>query len=113
MTSAAPRPAGMAGPCLIPPGETASPISLHWLSCRAEKVRFKYQSKDLGPMVQSHAPIAISHLSEAGKYLSHSANNDGIWNDSGVSLSRFTVLPRFWQTWWFTGAAGVAGFAPG
>ncbi|HSI58757.1 MAG TPA: ATP-binding protein, partial [Ideonella sp.] len=28
------------------------------------------------------------------------ANDDGVWNDAGASLS-FTVLPAFWQTWWF------------
>jgi signal transduction histidine kinase len=37
-------------------------------------------------------------------------NNDGIWNENGASLA-FTVLPRFWQTWWFTGAAVLAGIA--
>ena len=27
-------------------------------------------------------------------------NNDGIWNVTGVSFP-FTLLPHFWQTWWF------------
>jgi signal transduction histidine kinase len=33
-------------------------------------------------------------------------NNDGIWNDTGQSLA-ITVLPRFWQTWWFRIPSGL------
>jgi ligand-binding sensor domain-containing protein/two-component sensor histidine kinase len=28
------------------------------------------------------------------------SNNDGVWNDKGVYL-KLTILPPFWQTWWF------------
>lgn len=28
------------------------------------------------------------------------ANNDGVWNDDGVSL-RLRVLPPYWERWWF------------
>jgi signal transduction histidine kinase/ligand-binding sensor domain-containing protein len=28
------------------------------------------------------------------------ANSDGIWNETGASVA-FTVLPFFWETWWF------------
>jgi signal transduction histidine kinase/ligand-binding sensor domain-containing protein/CheY-like chemotaxis protein len=28
------------------------------------------------------------------------SNNDGVWNEEGVSL-KVTVVPPFWQTWWF------------
>jgi signal transduction histidine kinase len=34
------------------------------------------------------------------------ANNDGVWNESGASLA-FTVLPYYWQTWWFWSLIGV------
>jgi signal transduction histidine kinase/ligand-binding sensor domain-containing protein len=27
-------------------------------------------------------------------------NNDGVWSEGGASLA-LTVLPHFWQTWWF------------
>jgi signal transduction histidine kinase/ligand-binding sensor domain-containing protein len=42
------------------------------------------------------------------------SNNDGIWNEEGISL-KVTVVPPFWATWWFRGgvllvvAAGAAG----
>ncbi|UCH95361.1 MAG: PAS domain S-box protein [Candidatus Aminicenantes bacterium] len=32
------------------------------------------------------------------------ANSDGIWNETGTWL-RISVLPPFWQTWWFLGFA--------
>ena len=33
-------------------------------------------------------------------------NNDGVWNTAGATLG-FTVLPAFWQTWWFIAAVSV------
>jgi two-component system LytT family sensor kinase len=33
------------------------------------------------------------------------ANNDGLWNEAGTSIE-LTVLPPFWQKWWFK-ALGV------
>jgi len=32
------------------------------------------------------------------------SNNDGIWNNEGISLS-VRVIPPFWTTWWFRGLA--------
>ncbi|TXT46590.1 MAG: two component regulator sensor protein [Limisphaerales bacterium] len=36
------------------------------------------------------------------------ANNDGLWNETGATLA-FTVVPAWWQTWWFLAAAVLAG----
>ena len=37
-----------------------------------------------------------------GEYIfrAKGSNNDGVWNEEGVSL-RIAVNPPFWQTWWF------------
>ena len=43
------------------------------------------------------------------------SNNDGVWNEDGLSLS-VTIVPPFWQTWWFrilTVAVIVGGVAIG
>jgi signal transduction histidine kinase len=37
-------------------------------------------------------------------------NNDGVWNEAGDTLV-FTVLPYFWETWWFKAALGFATLA--
>jgi len=31
-----------------------------------------------------------------------SSNSDGVWNEEGRSI-KLTVIPPFWQTWWFRG----------
>jgi ligand-binding sensor domain-containing protein/two-component sensor histidine kinase len=35
------------------------------------------------------------------------ANNDGIWNEAGISLP-LIITPPFWQTWWFYCIAVIA-----
>jgi signal transduction histidine kinase/ligand-binding sensor domain-containing protein len=37
-----------------------------------------------------------------GKYVFRvkGSNNDGLWNDTGTSI-RITILPPWWETWWF------------
>jgi signal transduction histidine kinase len=34
-------------------------------------------------------------------------NNDGVWNEAGDTLA-FTVLPHFWETWWFRICLSIA-----
>jgi PAS domain-containing protein len=38
------------------------------------------------------------------------SNNDGVWNEDGTSL-RITIVPPYWQTWWFRTACIIALFA--
>jgi signal transduction histidine kinase/ligand-binding sensor domain-containing protein len=42
------------------------------------------------------------------------SNNDGVWNDEGLTV-RLTIVPPFWMTWWFRGLAaiGLLGIAGG
>lgn len=44
-----------------------------------------------------------------GNYLFHvkAANNNDVWNESGISMP-ITILPPWWQTWWFQGALAMA-----
>ena len=35
------------------------------------------------------------------------SNNDGVWNEEGYAL-HVTVVPPFWQTWWFRGIVALA-----
>ena len=37
------------------------------------------------------------------------SNNDGVWNDTGISLP-IRVRPYFWQTWWFRTSIGSTFF---
>ncbi|RME90323.1 MAG: PAS domain S-box protein [Anaerolineae bacterium] len=44
-----------------------------------------------------------------GRYVFHvkAANNDGFWNEEGVSVA-VVIAPAFWQTWWFRLLVGLA-----
>ena len=35
------------------------------------------------------------------------SNNDGVWNEVGIAV-QITVVPPFWQTWWFFGIGILA-----
>jgi signal transduction histidine kinase/ligand-binding sensor domain-containing protein len=34
------------------------------------------------------------------------SNNDGVWNEAGLSI-QVTVVPPFWDTWWFRGIVAL------
>lgn len=72
------------------------------------KVSFKYRlvGLDAGWIdAGSKRTASYSHL-PAGNYRFQviACNNDGVWNRQGASLG-FSVLPFYWQTWWFRGGA--------
>ena len=97
-------PAGSAEPLSIPPGRERFEFEFTALSFVApEKVRFKYRllglEQEWGERSQRNA--TYSHV-PPGHYVFHvvACNNDDVWNETGARLA-FTVLPYFWQTWWF------------
>jgi len=34
------------------------------------------------------------------------SNHDGVWNEEGITI-KVTVVPPFWETWWFRGIVGL------
>jgi signal transduction histidine kinase/ligand-binding sensor domain-containing protein len=77
-----------------------------------EKVRFKYRLDGLESDWVDVGTRRVAYYSylKPGDYTFRviACNNDGVWSESEPTLA-FTVLPRFWQTWWFTGGAVLAG----
>ncbi|MEE4355974.1 MAG: two-component regulator propeller domain-containing protein, partial [Desulfococcaceae bacterium] len=49
----------------------------------------------------SHRTATYTNL-DPGQYVFsvRGSNNDGLWNEEGTSV-KITVLPAWWQTWWF------------
>ena len=45
---------------------------------------------------------------DPGKYIFRvkGANNDGVWNEAGISI-QLTIIPPFWQTFWFKTLLGL------
>ena len=94
-----------APPLRIPPGRNRLEFHYTGLSLVApEKVSFKYRMEGLeeGWVDAGTKRVANYNFLPPGSYTFHviACNNDGIWNEAGVSLP-FMLLPHFWQTWWF------------
>ncbi|EEF63194.1 sensor histidine kinase [Pedosphaera parvula] len=77
-----------------------------------DKVRFKYRLKGLESewVDANNRRIAYYSYLKPGTYTfeATACNNDGVWNETGASLP-LTILPQFWQTWWFTSGGVMAG----
>lgn len=100
----------------IPPGRGELEIRYTALSLQApEKNRFKYMLEGVDSTWSEASPertARYNHLAP-GRYRFRVAacNNDGIWNETGATVE-LTLLPHYWQTWWFRaallGAVGAA-----
>ncbi len=51
--------------------------------------------------------IRYTHM-DPGTYIFHvkGSNNDGVWNEEGISL-RIVIVPPFWRTWWFISLVSI------
>jgi signal transduction histidine kinase/ligand-binding sensor domain-containing protein len=97
----------------IPPGGNHLEFRYAALSFVApEKVQFKCRieglEKDWTDMETKR--VANYNFVPPGNYKFHviACNNDGVWNETGISLP-FELLPHFWQTWWFHFFSGLFG----
>jgi PAS domain S-box-containing protein len=105
-----------AEPVVVPPGLGEIAVFFSALSYTApEKVRFAYRIDGFNqPWVDiGNRHTVYFYPPPPGRYRLHvkAANNDGVWNEEGASLS-FVVLPFYWQTLWFR-ALIVLGCAAG
>ncbi len=93
------------------PGEARFEIHFSGLSFVApEKVQFKYRLEgydDAWLDAGSRRTVYYTRI-PAGSYVFRvkACNNDGLWNETGDSIA-FTILPRFYETWWFRLAMAV------
>lgn len=99
----------------IPAGKQRFEIHYAGLSFAVpEKVLFRYKLEGLERTWMDAGTRRVAEYSylPPGSYTFHviACNNDEVWNEVGASLG-FTVLPLFWQTWWFRIAAILAGAA--
>jgi ligand-binding sensor domain-containing protein/signal transduction histidine kinase len=75
-----------------------------------ERVRFRYRLEglDLDWVEAGTRRVAFYSFVPPGAYrfVVIACNGDGVWNKDGDSLM-LTVLPHFWQTWWFIGLTAL------
>ncbi|MBN2006556.1 MAG: response regulator [Anaerolineae bacterium] len=77
---------------------------------RAEKNQYRYMLEGLDKEWFNAGTRRFGRYSglPGGEYTLRvlGSNNDGVWNEQGVSL-RVHVIPPFWQTWWFFSICAV------
>lgn len=93
------------GEVRMQPGQANLEIHYTGLSfIKPEQVRFRYQllGQDLDWVEAGGRRTANYSYLRPGGYTFQvlAANSDGVWNQAGAQL-RVTVLPAFYQTWWF------------
>lgn len=76
-----------------------------------ERNRYRYRLEGLEKLwneVDSGRRRATYTNLPAGTYVFRvqASNKDLVWNNTGASV-KITVLPPWWQTWWFTAGAGL------
>jgi signal transduction histidine kinase/ligand-binding sensor domain-containing protein/CheY-like chemotaxis protein len=77
-----------------------------------ENNRYRYRLEGLETdwnEVDSRQRLATYTSLPTGKYVFRvqGSNNDGLWNEKGVTLA-ITVLPPWWATWWFRSIVGLS-----
>jgi signal transduction histidine kinase len=108
--SAAPAAAAYV-PAICQPGTRRIEFRYAGLSFLApEKVRFKHRLDGFDPDWVDDGGQRVAKYTRLppGSYTFHvrAANNDGVWNEAGATLS-LVVLPYFWETWWFRILCGL------
>ncbi|HWX20250.1 MAG TPA: two-component regulator propeller domain-containing protein [Candidatus Binatia bacterium] len=96
---------------VVPPGRKQFEFRFTALSFVAsDKVRFRYRLEGLNPewLEADTRNVAQYSTLPARDYRFRvlACNSDGQWNQQG-SVVAFTVLPHFYETWWFLGMAGI------
>ena len=84
--------------------------ALNYISPSKNQYAYKLEGFDKDWIyVKSDKRFATYTNLNPGTYTFHviASNNDGTWNKQGASLT-ITILPPWWQTWWFRGAALIA-----
>jgi len=76
-----------------------------------ERVRFRYrleqQDRDWQDVGTRREAFYTNLEPGAYQFRVIACNNDGVWNNTGASVS-FSIAPAYYQTRWFRAAAGVA-----
>lgn len=101
--------AASSGEVRIQPGQANLEIQYTGLTFgKPEQVRFRYKlsGQDQAWIEAGGRRTANYSYLRPGGYTFQvlAANSDGVWNQTGAQL-RVTVLPAFYQTWWFRALA--------
>ena len=76
--------------------------ALHFASPKKNQYAYKMEGLDKEWNYVGNQNFATYTNLSPGEYIFKvkASNNDGVWNEEGISL-KIKVLPPFWMTWWF------------
>lgn len=77
--------------------------ALHYCSPNKNQYKYKLEGYDKAWKETDYKLRNASYTRlPAGDYIFKviASNNDGLWNQTGISL-KITILPPWWKTWWF------------
>jgi ligand-binding sensor domain-containing protein/signal transduction histidine kinase len=91
--------------------------SLSYVAPKKNKYRYRLEGFDTDwHQVNSNERLAVYTNLDAGEYVFRlqGTNEDGVWNEAGVTLA-IAIPPPWWVTWWFMtlAVAAVIGLAYG
>jgi ligand-binding sensor domain-containing protein/two-component sensor histidine kinase len=97
----------------VPPGSGQIELRYTALSfCAPQRVRFRYRLEPVDPgWVEAgfRRSAYYAHLAPGDyRFQVIACNNDGVWNEDGAGVA-LTVLPHYWQTWWFVPCCWLGG----
>lgn len=83
--------------------------ALDYAAPEKNEYAYKLEGLDRGWNMVGHQRTASYTNLAPGRYVLRvkAANNDGVWNQAGTSLA-ITIVPPFWQRWWFRTAVALA-----
>ncbi|MCD4750067.1 MAG: hypothetical protein K8R59_11900, partial [Thermoanaerobaculales bacterium] len=98
------RPVDPTPPVVVPAGADSFEFHFTALSLVSpERVRFRYRLEGFDRTWVEVGPRRAAYYTNLppGSYALHvvACNNDGVWNEEGVSLP-FVLRPACWQNWW-------------
>jgi len=95
----------------IPPGKHRLDFRFTGLNLSApERIQFRCRLESWEPdwvKIGTQRSVSYGYV-PPGEYLFRvtACDSDGVWNETGAVLAA-TVLPHFWQAWWFMGLAAA------
>lgn len=80
-------------------------VALNFTSPEKNKYAYKLEGLDANWVNADTRRFASYTNIDPGRYVLRvkGSNNDGVWNEYGVSVT-ITIAPPYWKTWWFRGA---------
>jgi signal transduction histidine kinase/ligand-binding sensor domain-containing protein len=78
-------------------------VALSYVSPQGNKYAYKLEGFDKNWIYCGSRRSATYTNLDGGKYVFKvkGSNNDGVWNEEGVSIA-VIITPPYWKTWWFT-----------